>query len=127
MTTASKRKGDTYERELAAYISDAIGIEVARAPLSGGGKVGLTGGADLLGTPHLFVEAKRVERLNFLDAMRQAEANIQKTKSPDMAIVINRRSRMKTGESLCLLRLDDFLVFYRAYLSLTGHRKNDDT
>lgn len=123
MTTAQKRKGDAFERELAAYLTDHIGIECARAPLSGGGKVGMTGGADLIGPPYLFVEAKRVERLNFLDAMRQAEGNVDKTKSPDVPIVVNRRSRMKTGESLCLLRLDDFLKFYRAFLRENGYIK----
>lgn len=126
MTTPSKRKGDGYERELAKYISDNCGLEASRAPLSGGGKVGMSGGADLLGTPYLFVEAKRVERLNFLEAMRQAEGNIKKTRSPDAAIVINRRSRMKTGESLCVMRLDDFLRFYKAFLAFHGYISGDD-
>lgn len=120
MTTSSKRKGDTYERELAAYINEATGLSAFRAPLSGGGKVGMSGGADILGTPNLFIEAKRVERLNFHDALRQAERNIDKTKSPDAAVVINRKNRMQTGDSLCLLRLDDFLRYYRAYLLQEG-------
>lgn len=115
-----KQKGDNYERELAAYINNKTGIESFRAPLSGGGNVGMSGGADLLGVPDLFVEAKRVERLNFHDALRQAERNIGKTKSPDAPIVINRKNRMATGESLCLLRLDDFLKYYKAYLKQEG-------
>jgi len=116
-----KQKGDAYERELASYINDITGLQSFRAPLSGGGKVGMVGGADLLGTPDIFVEAKRVERLNFHDAMRQAETNIDKTKSDASPIVINRKSRMKTGDSLCLLRLDDLLKFYRSYLKEKGH------
>jgi len=80
----------------------------------------MSGGADLLGVPDLFVEAKRVERLNFHDALRQAERNIEKTKSPDAPVVINRKNRMATGESLCLLRLDDFLKYYKAYLKQEG-------
>ena len=80
----------------------------------------MSGGADILGTPNLFIEAKRVERLNFHDALRQAERNIDKTKSPDAAVVINRKNRMQTGDSLCLLRLDDFLRYYRAYLLQEG-------
>ncbi len=121
MTTSSKRKGDTYERELAAYINEKTGLNTAhRAPLSGGGKVGMSGGADILGVPSLFIEAKRVERLNFHDALRQAERNIDKTNSPEKPIVINRKNRMPTGESLCLMRLDDLLVFYCAYLKLHG-------
>lgn len=119
----SKTKGDKYERELAAYINEKTGLESFRAPLSGGGKVGMTGGADILGTPELFIEAKRVERLNFHDAMRQAEKNLDITKSHSSPIVINRKSRMNTGDSLCLIRLDEFLKFYVAYLRLEGLTK----
>ena len=121
-----KTKGDNYERELAAYINEKTGIESFRAPLSGGGNVGMSGGADLLGVPELFVEAKRVERLNFHDALRQAERNISKTRSPDAPIVINRKNRMPTGDSLCLLRLDDFFKFYKAYLKQEGFIDNPD-
>lgn len=119
----SKAKGDKYERELSAHINEKTGLESFRAPLSGGGKVGMSGGADILGTPELFIEAKRVERLNFHDAMRQAEMNVKKTRSQSAPIVINRKSRMATGESLCLMRLDDFLKFYVAYLRLEGLTK----
>ena len=120
-----KQKGDNYERELAAYINEHTSLQSFRAPLSGGGHVGLSGGADILGVPSLFIEAKRVERLNFHDAMRQAETNIEKTQSDDVAIVMNRKNRMKTGDSLCLLRLDDFLVFYNAFLREKGFAKDE--
>ena len=94
-----KNKGDGYERELAAYINEYTGLHSSRAPLSGGGAIGiLSGGADLLGTPSIFIEAKRVERLNFHDAMRQAERNIEQTQSPDIPVVINRKNRMPTGQ-----------------------------
>jgi hypothetical protein len=120
-----KRKGDDYERELASYINDKVGISCFRAPLSGGGKVGMVGGTDILGAPELFIEAKRVERLNFHDALRQAEGNIGKTASQDRAVVINRRSREPTGRSLVLLRLDDFLDLYRGYLVRHGVVETD--
>ncbi|NCW67092.1 MAG: hypothetical protein EBV86_00780 [Marivivens sp.] len=125
MSKAHKVKGDKYERELAAHINDATGLNSSRAPLSGGGKVGMHGTADLIGTPALFIEAKRVERLNFHDAMRQAETNKSKTNSMCAPIVINRKNQMKTGDSLCLIRLDDFLKFYRCYLVLNGYSKDD--
>ena len=80
----------------------------------------MTGGSDVLGTPELFIEAKRVERLNFHDAMRQAERNIKTSNSPDVPIVVNRKNRMTTGDSLCLIRLDDFLKFYLAFLKQEG-------
>lgn len=119
----SKAKGDKYERDLATYINEKTGLDSFRAPLSGGGNVGMSGGADLLGTPDLFIEAKRVERLNFHAALSQAETNIEKTGSDSTPLVINRKNRMKTGDSLCLLRLDDFLRYYLAYLQREGLTK----
>ena len=83
----------------------------------------MTGGEDMRGTPELVIEAKSVERLNFHDAMRQAEKNVDITKSHSSPIVINRKSRMNTGDSLCLIRLDEFLKFYVAYLRLEGLTK----
>ncbi len=128
MTTASKRKGDGFERELAAYINEATGLSSFRAPLSGGGTIEYSGGADLVGTPALFIEAKRVERLNFHAALAQAEKSITKTGCSDMPVVINRRNRQTTGQSLCLMRLDDLLTLYRYFLSAEGFEtgeKND--
>ena len=124
-----KNKGDNYERELAAYINKKTGLDSFRAPLSGGGNLTTHGGADLVGTPNLFVEAKRVERLNFHDALAQAERNQGMSGAHEEApIVINRRNRMSTGDSLCLLRLDAFLFFYEYYLKKEGlsHAKEDE-
>ena len=121
-----KQKGDRFERELAAFISDATGLNCERAPLSGGGVIGqLSGGADLIGTPGLHVEAKRVERLSFPEAMRQAEKSIAKRRTPDQAVIINRRNRMNTGDSYTVMRLDVFLPMYRAWLREQGFIKGD--
>lgn len=121
MTTASQRKGNNFERELATYLNDTIGLRSSRAPLSGGGNVGMSGGADLLGTPGLFVEAKRVEKLSFPEAMRQAKGNVTKTNSPEVPVVINRRNRQTIGESYVVLELDDFLKFYHTWLAQEGY------
>ncbi len=126
MGNPQKTKGDNYERELAAYLNQKAyqgSDQCGRAPLSGGGFVGLTGGADLVGTTGLFVEAKRVEKLNFMEALRQAERNAITTRAPECPIVINRRNRMTTGESLVLLRLDRFLEFYNAWLLKEGYTR----
>jgi len=122
MANPQKAKGDNFERELAAYINEYLGRELcSRAPLSGGGVVGiLSGGADLIGPPDLFIEAKRVEKLSFPAAMAQAERNIIQTQTQDMGVVINRRNRMSTGQSYVLLRLDNFLRLYKSHLTLEG-------
>lgn len=113
---APKRKGDGYERELAKYFNEKVfGGEdkVQRAPLSGGGAVKSSGGSDLKNTPYIFVEAKRTEKFQIHQSMRQAEDNIEISKSNDMPIIITRRNRTETGDSLCVLKLDDFLKMYQ--------------
>ena len=116
-----KRKGDGFERELAYYFNQRCGTDAYRTPLSGGGRRDLAPTADITGLPELFVEAKRVERLNFHDALSQAERNHQRSGAEeDITVVVNRRNRQTTGESLCLLRLDDLIRLYVVYLHSIG-------
>jgi hypothetical protein len=117
LTTASKRKGDDYERALAAHINERLGTTTcARAPMSGGGFIGQhTSGSDLLGLSPFHIEAKRTERLNVREAMRQAEAAIAKNKSPDIPVVITRRNREAMGQSLVVMRLDAWCNLVDAY------------
>jgi PHD/YefM family antitoxin component YafN of YafNO toxin-antitoxin module len=83
------------------------------------------GAADLLGTPEIFIEAKRVERLNFRDAMAQAERNIIQTHAPEVPVVITRRSRELIEDSLVVMRLKDWELMYGAYLKATAHMRDD--
>ena len=113
---APKRKGDGYERELAKYFNEKIfngDDRVQRAPLSGGGAVKSSGGSDLKNTPYIYVEAKRTEKFQIHQSMKQVEENIKISNSNDMPIVITRRNRTETGDSLCVLKLDDFLSMYK--------------
>lgn len=116
-----KAKGDKYERELADYLNTHLNLSSSRAPLSGGGvsyaRSTATPGADLIGTPHLWVEAKRVNKLNFRAAMAQAINGTTCSNSPDFPIVITRRDREELEDSICAIRLKDFLHLYRAYLN----------
>jgi hypothetical protein len=128
MGNPQKAKGDAYERDLAKYFNEHIYKEerCSRAPLSGGGRIGIgVGGADLLGTPEIFIEAKRVERLNFRDAMAQAERNIIQTHAPEVPVVITRRSRETIEDSLVVMRLKDWELMYGAYLRATSHMRDD--
>lgn len=123
----AKAKGDNYEREIASYINDRLfeGREqVYRAPLSGGGRQFVSGGgsADLVGTPEIWVEAKRTERFQPYAAMEQAETGIRGKRAPEKPVVISRRSRIPTGDSLVVMRLDDWLDLYAALLSQSGFR-----
>jgi len=124
-----KRKGDGYERELAKWLDARLfGSQgkITRAPLSGGGSY-ITGGgrADLLGTPDLWIEAKRTERFVPYAAMAQAEMGIHKSDTPEMPVVVQRRNKMKTGESLVVMRLNDFAFIYEGYLNQYGWATED--
>jgi len=110
----SKNKGNSYERELAAYVNTATGLRSRRALLSGGGRN--DGGADLDGTPHIHVEAKRTETFSPYEAMKQAEAAIGKSGQDIWPVVVNRKNGMPTGDSLVVMRLDDWLRLYNGIL-----------
>ena len=122
MATRQQVKGSNFERELARFLNDYVYGKTLchRAPLSGGGHILATGGADLTGTPGLFIEAKRTERLAFPAALAQAEANAAVIQSPEHPIVINRRNRQYIEDAYTLLRLKDFLAFYHAWLQVNG-------
>ena len=114
-----KRKGDGYERELAAWLNTNVYKEqrCERTPLSGGGKHGMGyGDADLLGTPEIFVEAKRVEKLAWREALAQSERNAHGKKTDQIPIVITRRNREATEDSVVFLRLSTFSKMYAAFL-----------
>ena len=125
---ALKRKGDTYERDLARWFNTKLfgGTErVTRAPLSGGGYTSLNaGGADLIGLPLVFVEAKRVEKLNIREALRQAINNTEKRQTPDVPVVITRRSNEKMEDSIVAFRLRDFTDMLEIVYRSQGYIKN---
>lgn len=132
-----KAKGDAYEREIAEYLSIRLGIKARRAPLSGGGASfrdwppgvpGIGAGmSDLTGVPGIHVECKSVERLALYPAMQQAIRSVDWHKSHDLPTVITRRRHMKTGASLVVMRLDDWLALYAAYLRETSIKPCDPT
>ena len=118
--SSPKRKGDGYERELAKYFNEKIfngEDKVQRMPLSGGGAIKSSGGSDLKNTPHIYVEAKRTEKFKIHESMRQVLENIETSKSDSMPVVITRRNRESTGDSLCVLKLDDFIELYRILIN----------
>lgn len=119
----AKQKGDRFERELAQWLNEHVyGREqCARAPLSGGGNVGIAGGADLICTPLLFIEAKRVEKLSFPQALAQAERNKELTNSPEIPLVINRRNHQRIEDSFVFLRLSDLAELYTLALDKKGY------
>ena len=126
-----KRKGDGYERELAKWLDNMLfnnRNQVQRMPLSGGGShVGGGGRADITGTPTIWIEAKRTEKFAPYAAMEQAERGITGKKSRDIPVVVSRRNQMTTGDSLVVMRMQDWVDLYQAYLASKGELGEDDT
>ncbi len=126
-----KQKGDAFERELADYMNGILFPkhpvkQIHRTPLSGAFSVHKgVGSADLTGTPFVWIEAKRVERLNFHDAIAQANRGSEACGRVDMPVVVNRRSRQSLEEATVILRLSDFMKFYYALLKSHGYAVGD--
>lgn len=117
---ASVNRGKVYEREIAKHCSDQLGIHVGRVCSTTKLEDDYQGDYDLFGLRGLAPECKRTERLDLAKAWSQAVKNA----GPNVPCVISRRNRIKTGDSFVHLRLDDFLVFYRAWLAQQGHLKD---
>lgn len=111
----SKQKGDRYERDLAEYFNEQCGISSHRTPLSGGGRKEAL--ADLIGTPGIAIEAKRVEKINLTEFMAQAVKNC----GNDLPVVITRRNKQSMENSYVFMRLHEWMALYRAFLTQQGY------
>lgn len=100
----SKRKGATGERELAATLTEA-GFECRRGYQTDGKIV-----ADVIGLPHIRIECKRVEQLNLLKALQQAERDADPLELP---AVFHRRNREPWQVTMTL---DHWLKLYEKAL-----------
>lgn len=111
----SKQKGDQYERDLAQFFNEQCGISSHRTPLSGGGRKEAL--ADLIGTPGIAIEAKRVEKINLTEFMAQAVKNC----GNDLPVVITRRNKQSMENSYVFMRLHEWMALYRAFLTQQGY------
>ena len=111
----AKQKGDRYERDLAEFFNVECGISSHRTPLSGGGRKEAL--ADLIGTPGIAIEAKRVEKININEFMQQAARNC----GNDLPVVITRRNKQSLENSYVFMRLHEWMALYRAFLTQQGY------
>ena len=103
----SKQKGNRYERELAKEFR-SYGFTNARRGVQYSGKQGEAD--DVVGLPHIHIEAKHVERLDLYGAMEQA---IRDANEDEMPCVFHRRNRTKT---MVTMRLEDWMILYQGWL-----------
>lgn len=122
---ASVMRGKIFERELATYFRDTLNLTVFRTSATQQVNAPTLGHADLVGLPHLAIEAKRTERLDVRGALRQS---IRNATAHEIPLVITRRNREPLDDAIVALRLSDFTRLYRAFLAERGQLvTNGDT
>ena len=117
MALNSKAKGARFERHLASRLRE-YGYDARR----GQQYCGANGDADVVGLPHLHIEAKHVERLNLYDAMAQS---IRDARSGEIPVVMHKKNKT---DILVSLMFDDFMQMYReweASMFLKGDESNE--
>lgn len=107
--TNSREKGARYERELAAALREH-GYDCRR----GQQFCGANGDADVVGLPHIHIEAKHVERLNLYDAMAQS---IRDARIGEIPTVFHRKNRQGT---MVTMLMADWLELYKAWEEKNG-------
>ena len=97
----SCRKGADGERELAALLRSE-GFDIDRGGTQTYGTV-----PDLSGLPGIHIEVKRTEKLNLLEAIKQA---IRDAVNGELPAVFHRRNREPW---LVTMTLDDWILLYK--------------
>lgn len=117
MPVNSKRKGKSYELELARSFREH-GYNTRRTAQY----CGNTGDAsDVVGLPGIHIEAKRCEALRLSEWMEQAVRDSAGT--GNIPAVFHRRSKEKT---LVTLRLDDFMTIYKEFEASMGLKERSE-
>ena len=104
MGKQQQRKGADGERELAAILQGK-GYDVQRGGSQTYGTI-----PDLVGLPGVHIEVKRQEKLNLLDAIRQAETDAARFQDGQPA-VFHRRNR---SPWLVTMTLENWMQLYEA-------------
>lgn len=105
MAINSKQKGARFERLLASKLRE-YGYDTRRTAQY----CGNTGdAADVVGLPHLHIEAKHQERMQLYDWMAQAKRDAKAGKIP---VVFHKKNN---ANILVTLELEDFIEIYREF------------
>lgn len=108
MAINSKQKGARFERLLASKFRE-YGYDARRTAQY----CGNTGeAADVIGLPHIHVEAKHVERLNIYEAMDQAKRDADAGGKGEIPAVFHKKNNCNI---LVTVEFDDFMRIYREF------------
>ncbi len=109
----SRNKGKRGELELAKKLRE-YGYNCRRTQQF----CGINGDADVIGLPGLYIECKRVEKLNLYEAMAQAKRDAKPGEKP---VVFWRRNNHKW---LMVFEIDDGMEVYQEWEA--GHDLQED-
>lgn len=108
MAINSKEKGKRFERQLASKLRE-YGYDTRRTSQY----CGNTGDAsDVVGLPHIHIEAKHNERLNIYEAMAQAKRDAQAGGGNMLPAVFHKKNNCNI---LVTMELEDWMNLYREF------------
>lgn len=110
MAINSRQKGARFERTLAKILRDEYGYDEARRTAQYCGNTG--DASDVVGLPHIHIEAKHVERLNIYDAMAQAKRDAKAGGKGLLPAVFHKKNNCKI---LVTMELADFMKIYTEF------------
>lgn len=101
----SRRKGAEYERKVAGMFREHGYMDARR----GQQYCGLTGAADVVGVPALYIECKRREAFNLHDAIEKAIAESKAAGRGEFPVVVHQKDRSRT---LVTMAFDDWIKVF---------------
>lgn len=104
MGKMSREKGKRFERALAAKLGE-YGYDCHR----GQQYCGANGDADVVGLPHIHIEAKHQEKMSLYDWMAQAKHDARDGEIP---AVFHKKNN---ADILVTMRLEDWMGIYREW------------
>ena len=116
MAVNSKQKGARFERQLASKFRE-YGYSDSRRTAQYCGNTG--DASDVVGLPHIHVEAKHQEQMRLYDWMDQAKRDASGT--GNIPVVFHKKNN---AEILVTMTLDDWMNLYREFE--TGFRLEGD-
>lgn len=120
MPINSKAKGARFERKLASILC-GYGYDCRR----GQQYCGANGDADVVGLPHIHIEAKACEKMYLYDWMEQAKHDAAAGGEGKLPAVFHKKNN---HEILVTMRLEDWMEIYREYeagMVLKGAEQNE--
>lgn len=111
MAVNSRQKGVRFERLLASKLRE-YGYTDARRTAQYCGKTG--DASDVIGLPHLHIEAKHQEKMRLYDWVDQAKRDAEASKKNLIPVVFHKKNN---AEILVTMTLEDFMKLYIEYES----------